>query len=60
METLRADSDNAQINGQLVARTHFADKVSVVFKIHSAGFAAAVAGIVEPDGGVEGVARVIE
>lgn len=60
METLGAYPDDSQINGEPVARTHLADKMRVVFEIHSPRFATAMIGVAQPDGRIERVARVIE
>lgn len=60
VEAFATDSDDTQIDGELIAGTDFADKVGVVLQIHSPGFAASVAAIVESDGGIERIARVIE
>ena len=60
METLGADSDDSQIDGEPVIGANFPDKMGVVFEIHRARFAAAVAGIVEPHSQIECVAGVIE
>jgi hypothetical protein len=60
MESLGTDSDDSQINREPIRRANFPDKMNVVFEIHRARFATTVAGIVEPDGRVENIARVIE
>jgi hypothetical protein len=60
MEAFGADSHDSHINCEAIAGVDLADKMSVVFEIHSSGFAAAMAGVAEPHSGIERVARVIE
>ena len=60
METLGAHSDDSQIDGETIARAHFADKVGVVLQIHRARSTAPVGCIAESDGRIECVSRVIE
>lgn len=60
MEALHAYSDDSQVHGQPVPRANFVDEVSVVFKVHGSRSAAAVIAIAKSDGGIEGVAGIVE
>ncbi len=60
METLRADTDDSQINGEPIARPHLPHKMGVVFEIHRPGLALPVVGVAEPYGQIKCVTGVIE
>jgi len=60
MEALGTDSHDSQIDRKPIPGPNLPDKMDVVFEIHRARFAAAVAGVVEPDSQIKCVASVIE
>ena len=60
METLGADADDSQINGEPVAGAHLPDKMGMVFEIHGPRSAPAVVGVAEPDSRIEFVAGIVE
>jgi hypothetical protein len=60
METLRAHSSDAKVNGEPVASPHLPQKMRVVFEIHRARSTPEVVGIAQPHSRIEYVTGVIE
>lgn len=60
METLRADADQAQINGDAVAGPQFSNEVDVMLQIHGSRLPTAMIGIGQPYCRIKGVTRIVK